>query len=126
MKKLLLCISLALTIVSGMLNAGQANIPQGEPSLQLPPLSEDQWQAFSELLNNMSEEELEFYAKLGEEYINEELKQGRDPYAIFNQLAENPLPEEHPLPLPEQPKKEEAPVVSDVKRRRGRHIFKKY
>lgn len=107
MKKFFLYIIFLMGITPAI-NTANLPGPAGQPELQLPPLTDEQWNAFSELLNNMSEEELEFYAKLGEEYINEEIKQGRDPYAIFNEAFETPpTPEEKPVITPEQQK----PVV---------------
>ncbi|MBI2774860.1 hypothetical protein HYX58_02550 [Candidatus Dependentiae bacterium] len=77
----------------------------------LPPLSEEELELFSQIFENMDEKTLEALAQIGEEYIKEMEAQGKDPYEIFREPmipatppvtikpAEPKIPAGHPIIL---------------------------
>jgi hypothetical protein len=70
----------------------------------MPPLTPEEAKLLDEIFENLDPETIEILSKIGEEYIQEELKAGRDPFAIFNQP-------EMPAGQPPQPAKPVQPVA---------------
>lgn len=71
----------------------------------LPPLSEEELELFSQIFENMDEETLNALAKIGEDYIKEMEAQGKDPYEIFKEPMVQPTPPPMPKPEPTTPVK---------------------
>ncbi len=83
----------------------------GAPSTipDLPPLSEEELELFSQIFENMDEETLNALAKIGEDYIKEMEAQGKDPYEIFKEPMIQPTPP--PLPKPDIQKPIVQPII---------------
>lgn len=74
-----LCAQIAGGSTSAATGQGMRDIPD------LPPLSEEELELFSQIFENMDEKTLEALAQIGEEYIKEMEAQGKDPYEIFRE-----------------------------------------
>ncbi len=90
--------------------AGAITQPAGTPQ---GGLDDESLQWFNEFFSQFSDEELEYFAKEGEKYIEEEMKKGKDLDTIFNEVlapfeeipAGKPgeIPAGVPLPAPTAP-----------------------
>jgi hypothetical protein len=111
MKKFIVSLYMSLTVCALSAQIPAGNFAPGTMP-ELPPLSQEEMKILDEIFENLDPETLDALAKIGEEYIQEELKQGRDPFAIFNQPEQSTPPAQAVKPV--QPVAPEQPVVTNI------------